>query len=297
MSVGEGHRAFPPHCRESQEKRVFLLLPSLSCFLLQMLSVKDIRGGAEAAILWPWGRGLWMSVMLRKAVGNWTDELHWANLGTTYIFFNEENNIYPHSLGHCSNTADDPLIPSIFYTCTPPMCFHSQQSVSIFSYQKTTLRLLEATLPVSVESQKSLGIYTLPPTQRCPLTNDRWVWRYWSSSFLASICIALRRDLYYPHKSSARWHRSSLLWDLAWYHTCPLSPTSLLPYYYFLKWSFLCWIKQKRYFPLSSWVIISPQLTAGIENSRSKDGQMCYEHPGRADRQGNFGKLLPSFAG
>lgn len=234
MSVGEGHRAFPPHCRESQEKRVFLLLPSLSCFLLQMLSVKDIRGGAEAAILWPWGRGLWMSVMLRKAVGNWTDELHWANLGTTYIFFNEENNIYPHSLGHCSNTADDPLIPSIFYTCTPPMCFHSQQSVSIFSYQKTTLRLLEPTLPVSVESQKSLGIYTLPPTQRCPLTNDRWVWRYWSSSFLASICIALRRDLYYPHKSSARWHRSSLLWDLAWYHTCPLSPTSLLPYYWFV---------------------------------------------------------------
>ena len=53
-----------------------------------------------------------------------------------------------------------------------PMCFHFQQSVSIFSYQKTTLRLLEPTLPVSVESQKSLGIYTLPPAQRCPLTND-----------------------------------------------------------------------------------------------------------------------------
>ena len=70
-------------------------------------------------------------------------------------------------------------------------------------------------------------------THSLPL-KDRWVWRYWSSSFLASICIALRRDLYYPHKSSARWHRSSLLWDLAWYHTCPLSPTSLLPYYWFV---------------------------------------------------------------
>ena len=34
MSVGEGHRACPPHCREeSQEKRAFLLLPSL-CLLL-----------------------------------------------------------------------------------------------------------------------------------------------------------------------------------------------------------------------------------------------------------------------
>lgn len=32
-------------------------------------------------------------------------------------------------------------------------------------------------------------------------------------------------------------------------------------------------MKQKRYFPLSSWVIISPLLTAVIENSRSKDGQ------------------------
>ena len=41
---------FPPHCREAQEKKVFLLLPSLS-FVLQILSVKDIRHGAEAAFL------------------------------------------------------------------------------------------------------------------------------------------------------------------------------------------------------------------------------------------------------
>lgn len=81
---------FPLHSRESHEEKAFLLMPSL-CFLLQMLSFKDMRRGAAAAILWPWGQGLWKPATLRKAVENRilndTDDPHWANLGITYIFF------------------------------------------------------------------------------------------------------------------------------------------------------------------------------------------------------------------
>lgn len=43
-------------------------------------------------------------------------------------------------------------------------------------------------------------------------------------------------------------------------------------------------------------MIISPLLTAVIENSRSKNGQVCYEHPGRADRKILGSYLFPLLA-
>lgn len=88
---------------------------------------------------------------------------------------------------------------------------------------------------MSMESQKSLGIYTAALPKGRPLTNDRWVWRCQSSSCLALTDLA----------SSEEWSALSpellckmepkfLFVGLCLIPHSPTSPTSLLPYHWFV---------------------------------------------------------------